>query len=528
MMTCTRPPTIVVVILATLFAVSVPASSWAANSRLLDLAARELAARQHLDMTSLANYRNGLARTVAFARTHPELFPTTRPAGARLLAAAERNAVRAAWKSMLDYTLALDTLEDFHKDFALLADGGARSRSFQVANGAFFSAYRFALDFIDLAERDPKIGVILNDSVDDLGLPQGAYDRYKFKFLNVAAATRFTAYTLAGRAFRPQEKALVAAAKEDADRIFAAGRGRGEALTAGNAVNVLRQLGAWAVFPVQSGISEWMGDTKVLRHGRSLISSEQIDGLRARMLPGDIMLQRREWYLSNVGLPGFWSHAALYVGTPDERRAFFSDEEVRRWVKSHGEATGELERLLERTFPSARARSLLPPEHGHAQRVIEAMSEGVVFTTIEHSAAADSVVVLRPRLPRTALAAALVRAWAYAGRPYDFDFDFQTDSAIVCTELIYKAFEPSAEIPGLRLDLEEILGRTAIPANAIARQFDKQYGTPLAQFDFVAFLDGQEKAGSAVETGGEEFRKSWQRPKWHVLVQEQAGGRGAR
>ena len=94
--------------------------------------------------------------------------------------------------------------------------------------------------------------------------------------------------------------------------------------------------------------------------------------------------------------------------------------------------------------------------------------------------------------------------------------------------MIYKAFEPSAEIPGLRLDLEEILGRTAIPANAIARQFDKQYGTPVAQFDFVAFLDGQEKAGSAVEAGVEEFRKSWQRPKWHVLVQEQSGGKGAR
>ena len=78
--------------------------------------------------------------------------------------------------------------------------------------------------------------------------------------------------------------------------------------------------------------------------------------------------------------------------------------------------------------------------------------------------------------------------------------------------------------PGLRLALEEILGRTAIPANAIARQFDAQFGTPDAQFDFVAFLDGQEKAGVAVEAGVEEFRKSWRRPKWHVLVQDPADG----
>jgi hypothetical protein len=153
--------------------------------------------------------------------------------------------------------------------------------------------------------------------------------------------------------------------------------------------------------------------------------------------------------------------------------------------------------------------------------VIEAISEGVVFTTLEHSAGADSVVVLRPRLARREIAAAIARAFAYAGRPYDFDFDFRTDSALVCTELVYKAYEPAPGTAGLRLRLEEILGRTAIPANAIARQFDEEQAAGAPQLDFVAFLDGQEKLGVAVEAGTEEFRRSWRRPKWHVLVQDE-------
>ena len=37
-------------------------------------------------------------------------------------------------------------------------------------------------------------------------------------------------------------------------------------------------------------------------------------------------------------------------------------------------------------------------------------------------------------------------------------------------------------------------------------------------------LAGLEKAGVAVGAGIEEFRKSWQRPKRHVLVQEAVGG----
>lgn len=496
----------------------------AAEPELADLAPAVLAARQGADLATLATYRAGLARTVAFARSRPEIFRTSRPGGARLLNAADRALASGAWKSLLDFTLALESLEAFHGDFFKLEEHGARARSFHIAGGAFLASYRFALEFIDLAEGDPKLALILNDPVEELGVPAGAYDRYKFRFLNVAAATRFAAYALAGRAFGPPEDARQAgAAREDAASIVAAGRGRGEALTAANAAHVLRQLGDRAFLPVRTAVSAWMGDTKVQRQERSLIDPAQIAGLGKRMLPGDIMLQRREWYLSNVGLPGFWSHAALYVGTPEERRVFFGGEEVRRWVVSRGEPSGDLERLLERAFPAARAATLLPPEGGHAQRVLEAISEGVVFTTLEHSAAADSIVVLRPRLGRISLAAALERAWGYAGRPYDFDFDFQTDSALVCTEVIYKAFEPSRETPGLRLALEEILGRTAIPANAIARQFDAEHGTPAAQFDLVAFLDGQEKSGVAIEAGAAEFRKSWRRPKWHVLVQESAG-----
>lgn len=493
------------------------------NTSLAALATAERAARQASDSAAVATYRAGLARTVAYVRAHPGIFPVVRSAGARLLTAAERDAARSAWKSMLDYTLALDSLEAFHTDFFLVVDARERARSFHIANNAFRATYRFALDFIGIVENDPKLGIILNDAVDDLGLPAGTYDRYKLRFLNVTAATRFAAYTIAGKAIDPPANAAQARdGGEDAAIILAAGRGRVEALTAANALNVLRKIGARAIFPAQAGISEWMGDTKVLRRKRSLISPTQVEALGRQLLPGDIMLQRREWYVSNVGLPGFWSHAALSVGTAEERRVFFGTDEVRRWVESRGEASGDFERLLEHKYPVAYEASRTPREHGRQPRVLEAISEGVLFTTLEHSADADSVVVLRPRLDRVAIAAALERAWAYFGRPYDFNFDFQTDSAIVCTELIFKAFEPSAQIAGLHFRLEEILGRTAIPANAIARQFHEEHGTPAAKLDFIAFLDGQEKAGVAVEAGVAEFRSSWRRPKWHVLVQDAA------
>ena len=73
---------------------------------------------------------------------------------------------------------------------------------------------------------------------------------------------------------------------------------------------------------------------------------------------------------------------------------------------------------------------------------------------------------------------------------------------------------------GLSFPLVEIVGRHATPANEIARQFDENYGTEAQQFDFVLFLDGYERKGAAVEADVEAFRKSWRRPKWHILVQD--------
>jgi hypothetical protein len=146
------------------------------------------------------------------------------------------------------------------------------------------------------------------------------------------------------------------------------------------------------------------------------------------------------------------------------------------------------------------------------------MSEGVSFTALEHCADADSVVALRPLLPKTDKATAILRAFHYAGRPYDFNFDFATDSELVCTELVYKSYEPAQGMQGLHLPLTEMLGRQLLPANLIARQFDEQYGTTNAQFELVEFLDGHEREGRAVEADAAQFRQSWRWPKWHAIT----------
>jgi hypothetical protein len=270
-------------------------------------------------------------------------------------------------------------------------------------------------------------------------------------------------------------------------------------------------------YPAQAGVAEWMGDTRVRRVNWYLIDEALRDDLVEVAEPGDVLLARKNWYVSNVGLPGFWPHAILYIGDPTEFTAYFDDPDVRAWVREISGEDIDLPTYLERRWPARWLRFQFD-DHGEPYRVIEAISEGVVFNTLGH-AAGDYLVDLRPRLSKRAKAQAVVQAFEYLDRPYDFDFDFATDNSLVCTELIWRAYRPATGKDGLELDLATLAGRPTLPANDIAKQYARERGTASAQFDFVMFIDAVEKQRSAVVSDEAAFLTTPTRTKWDYRKQ---------
>ena len=470
------------------------------------------------DEILVLRYRNGLRSVLSFVHSRPDLFPDVKRTKPRIISREDKEAIWAAWKSFLDYILALDAVRrDYSGTYQ--NEGPSGDRPLLLEYAAFLAQYRFSLEFIARADKDSGFKVLLNEPVPELGLPKGTLNRLKFRFLNVAKAAAFAGRKIVLRSSLKAGKhpELCRAIREDSAVVREMGKGRGEVLTLKNALQIARDTAFSAWFPVQAGIAEWMGDTKVRRHGRSLVSFDQIQEMKRLLEPGDIILERREWYLSNIGLPGFWPHAALYIGTPEEREKYFQDTEVQSLIKQLG-GGGDLEDFLRSKYPEAHNNSTAP-NHGHPPRIIEAMSEGVTFTSLEHSADADSIAVLRPLISKPGKVLAIAKAFHYWGRPYDFNFDFLTDSSLVCSEVVCKAYEPGLRSRGIIFRIEEILGRKVITPNGMVRQFDAEYGMPDQQMTLVLFLDGNEKARKAVHSTIDAFRQSWKRPKWHILVQ---------
>jgi hypothetical protein len=434
-----------------------------------------------------------------------------------MISARSREDIKSLWKSVCDFYLAIDSIDSFHRDYHLLGDDNEK-RSFHICRAAMLMEYSFALDFIERIEKIPELSVVLNDSIPEIGLPAGTYDSFKFRFLNVIMATEFAAFEAAGAVYgKPESPLSIKQIREDSLKIWKYGMWKGGALTAKNGMNILKNTGKKTWFPVQKGISNFAGDAKVYRINNSLITDRQIREIAEELKPGDIILERREWYLTNIGIPGFWTHAAIYIGSPAEREKFFNSEEMDSLLKGMG--VKSVEDILRKS--SGRYKHCLTPDsYGHVPRVIEAIGEGVLFTTIEHSASCDSIAVLRPRLSKREIALALIRAFRYSGRPYDFDFDFLTDSALVCTELVYKSYEPGKNREGLVFPLEKIMGRSILPANGIAKLFSDEVKYNKKQLDFVLFFDGIEKSRKAVRSTEKKFIASHKRPKWHVFKEQ--------
>ena len=360
----------------------------------------------------------------------------------------EDDRVRQGLLVYRNYRLAAFEIIFRYRDFARIADESLRLRCFVVAFAAALVLYEKSLKIIQVTEHQRLLRAKLNEPDAKYDLEAGFFDDV---LVGYSSLSNYRALARGDRLWRGQRRSEVFR-RLDADHDW---RWLGDIIRK-KRVNVRKRLVDvllrrlrydWRAFwqtafrparQTRYGLQTLLGgrfaDVYLVPNPVHVLTPQVLAALRPQLQPGDVLLCRAEGKLTAALVPGFWSHAAIFLGS-----------------------RGDLEALRVREHPHAAARwEELPEIIGPLGCVIEAVAPRVRISSLEASLHADHVVVLRPNVPREEIAAALGEAFGHLGKPYDFEFDFNVSSRIVCTELVYRCYHRRGPI---QFPLVKRLGR---------------------------------------------------------------------
>ena len=168
----------------------------------------------------------------------------------------------------------------------------------------------------------------------------------------------------------------------------------------------------------------------------------------SQLQPGDILLEKTPFTLTDKSIPGHFGHAAIYTGTAEQLKAI-----------------------------GAEVKPIIAKQMGNIAKgrgVVEALRSGVQLNSLQDFMNIDDVAILRLKNITPAQQIEIVNlAIANLGKKYDFNFDVNTTDTIVCSELVYIAY------PQVDFVTKNVLGSFTVSPDDIALRAGGAEADPL-------------------------------------------------
>ncbi|MFO8000453.1 MAG: YiiX/YebB-like N1pC/P60 family cysteine hydrolase [Marinilabilia sp.] len=219
----------------------------------------------------------------------------------------------------------------------------------------------------------------------------------------------------------------------------------------------------------------FFGDIKVFPYpmfllydpGSYLIKGAEMREVMKLVNPGDILIRGFRSYLDGYFIPGFFSHAGVFIGEVSLDKA-------------------------QKYNPDIRPESVQPGE----QMVVHAMAKGVFMEDFLNFCRCDYLVVLR-RNPSIESGGGdnltndevFSSAINFIDRPYDFGFNFSDIEALSCTELVYACYKKVLEEYGVTIKSRQVLflkKQMIIPDDFVTSVFDLVWKSPSVRYSKLA------------------------------------------
>ncbi|MGB0847897.1 MAG: YiiX/YebB-like N1pC/P60 family cysteine hydrolase [Thiolinea sp.] len=258
----------------------------------------------------------------------------------------------------------------------------------------------------------------------------------------------------------------------------------------------MKQLISSAWYGVQSGFLKTLGNIKYFSWPLFFVydpKGYQVKGDEVREVinliqPGDILLRGYDKYLSGVFIPGYFSHAGLYLGAvTEEDKAVFAPsmqpEQLERFrtgeqMVAHAMAQGvfmedvinfcRCDRMVVLRFPESFAENVKTGSGVEPMEKLFSVEEYNLFRDLKAGQSLRFEDVF-PVIFHTAL--------MQLAKPYDYRFDFENYNDLSCTEYVQsciKALAPYHGIEAIEQHYFGLLKKRVIEPDAFYRDCFEQ------------------------------------------------------
>ena len=244
--------------------------------------------------------------------------------------------------------------------------------------------------------------------------------------------------------------------------------------------------GIWSSF--FGSVSENIGNTAGLvesREGKLYKNDVVTANIEANLRPGDILIERTPFRLTDKLIPGYWGHVAVYIGTKDELTS------MGIWDDLNVTYNADTNRTYQDDFLNV--EDALNP-----RAIVEALRDGVQLNSVEHFLNVDDLAIMHDENENDADRTERIKeVIKQLGKEYDFEYDIDDNSKIVCSELVY------ITSVYIEWDTESFVGiNTISPDNVaiISTKDDTAFSVPLMYHDGeLVTTDTREKMKTILE-----------------------------
>ena len=223
--------------------------------------------------------------------------------------------------------------------------------------------------------------------------------------------------------------------------------------SASTALNLTGKVLGGIKFTTSNVVGNTLGMVR-WRSGKFKNDADMLKIMLANLQPGDILLEKTPFTLTDKSIPGHFGHAAIFVGSAEQLKAIGASDNTA--IAPHLN------------------------EIAKGNNVVEALRRGVLLNPLKDFMNVDDVAVLRLKniTPQQQLEMVAL-AIGNLGKKYDFNFDVNTTNKIVCSELVYLTY------PQVDFVTKRVLGSFTVSPDDIAVQAGNGADKPLAVMLFA-------------------------------------------